>query len=68
MEGIFTLRNVEDTDRIKTYLDNHTAQTAVVVGGGFIGLEMAENLHERGLQVNLIEMGNPSATKGYSSI
>ena len=58
LEGIFTLRNVEDTDRIKTYLDNHTIQTAVVVGGGFIGLEMAENLHERGLQVNLIEMGN----------
>lgn len=58
LKGIFTLRNVEDTDRIKTYLDNHTAQTAVVVGGGFIGLEMAENLHERGLQVNLIEMGN----------
>ena len=43
-EGIFTLRNVDDTDRIKQYLTTHRVQDAVVVGGGFIGLEMAENL------------------------
>lgn len=56
-EGIFTLRNVEDTDRIKTYIDEHKPQKALVVGGGFIGLEMAENLVDAGLSVSLIEAG-----------
>ena len=55
-EGIFTLRNVEDTDRIKNYLDTHSVRDAVVVGGGFIGLEMAENLHNAGIPVSIIEM------------
>nr|WP_024991729.1 DsrE/DsrF/DrsH-like family protein [Hoylesella pleuritidis] len=55
-EGIFTLRNVEDTDRIKNYLDTHAVRDAVVVGGGFIGLEMAENLHNAGIPVSIIEM------------
>lgn len=55
-EGIFTLRNVEDTDRIKNYLDTHEVRDAVVVGGGFIGLEMAENLHNAGIPVSIIEM------------
>lgn len=55
-EGIFTLRNVEDTDRIKNYLDTHAVRDAVVVGGGFIGLEMAENLHNAGVYVSIIEM------------
>ena len=39
--GVFTLRNVEDTDAIKSYLDTHKVKRAIVVGGGFIGLEMA---------------------------
>uniref|UniRef100_A0AB33J8V9 FAD-dependent oxidoreductase n=1 Tax=Prevotella sp. GTC17259 TaxID=3236795 RepID=A0AB33J8V9_9BACT len=58
LDGIFTLRNVEDTDRIKQYLDTHNVRQAVVVGGGFIGLEMAENLHHAGAQVSIVEMGN----------
>mgnify|MGYP005749985215 FL=1 len=57
-EAIFTLRNVPDTDRIKAYVDDVKPKRAVVVGGGFIGLEMAENLHERGMEVTIIEMAN----------
>ncbi|WP_295671770.1 FAD-dependent oxidoreductase [uncultured Mucilaginibacter sp.] len=56
--GIFTLRNVSDTDYIKKYIHHHQAKKAVVVGGGFIGLEMAENLHGLGLDVTIIEMGS----------
>lgn len=55
-EGIFTLRNVTDTDRIKSYLNTHKVQDAVVVGGGFIGLEMAENLQHAGAKVSVVEM------------
>jgi len=58
LEGIFTLRNVADTDYIKSYVDKHRSGKAVVVGGGFIGLEMAENLFHLGLEVSIIEMGN----------
>lgn len=61
-EGIFTLRNVEDTDRIKNYLDTHAVRDAVVVGGGFIGLEMAENLHNAGIPVSIIEMAEQVMT------
>jgi len=57
-EGIFTLRNVEDTDRIKNYTINHKIQHAVVIGAGFIGLEMVENLHHLGIQVSIVEMAN----------
>lgn len=57
-EGIFTLRNVADTDRIKQYMQNHTVRRAVIVGGGFIGLEMAENLQHAGAQVAVVEMAN----------
>ena len=57
-EGIFTLRNVADTDRIKAYVDSHTIRRAVVIGGGFIGLEMAENLHALEAKVSIVEMGN----------
>lgn len=56
LEGIFTLRNVTDTDRIKNYLATHAVGEAVVVGGGFIGLEMAENLHHAGAHVSIVEM------------
>lgn len=57
-EGIFTLRNVEDTDRIKAYLTEKKVKRAVVVGAGFIGLEMAENLQHAGVEVSVVEMGN----------
>ena len=57
-EGIFTLRNVDDTDRIKNYITTRTVASAVVVGAGFIGLEMAENLHRAGAGVSIVEMGN----------
>ncbi len=57
-EGIFTLRNVEDTDRIKNYVTSHKIESAVVVGAGFIGLEMAENLHAAGASVSVVEMDN----------
>lgn len=55
-ERIFTLRNIPDTDRIKHLLDSRKPQSVVVVGGGFIGLEMAENLALRGLKITLVEM------------
>lgn len=58
LNGIFTLRNVADTDRIKEYIDSHAPRKAVVVGAGFIGLEMAENLHAQGAKVSIVEMGN----------
>ncbi len=57
-EGIFTLRNVSDTDYIKGYVNQKTVKKAVIIGAGFIGLEMAENLHDIGLEVSVIEMGN----------
>jgi len=52
---IFTLRNIPDTDTIKAYVDQGDAKSAVVIGGGFVGVEMAENLKERGLDVTLVE-------------
>lgn len=57
-DGIFTLRNVADTDRIKSFIDSRPkGSSAVVVGGGFIGLEMAENLVHAGWSVSVVEMG-----------
>lgn len=53
---VFTLRNIPDTDRIRAYVDKKRAHRAVVIGGGFIGLEMAENLRHRGLEVTLVEL------------
>ena len=55
-EGIFTLRNVSDTDRIKQYITERRVRRAVIVGGGFIGLEMAENLKHAGAEVAVVEM------------
>lgn len=54
-DKIFTLRNIPDTDRIKEYVDRSETKSAVVIGGGFVGVEMAENLRERGLMVTLVE-------------
>ena len=56
LEGIFTLRTVEDTLRIREFLEHHQPKSAVVVGGGFIGLEMAENLIHAGVHTTLIQL------------
>ena len=53
--NLFTLRNIPDTDKIKAYVDKDSTKKAVVIGGGFIGIEMAENLVERGIDVTLVE-------------
>jgi NADPH-dependent 2,4-dienoyl-CoA reductase/sulfur reductase-like enzyme/rhodanese-related sulfurtransferase len=58
LDGIFTLRSVPDMDRIKEFAKNRRLGHAVILGGGFIGLEMAENLHHLGMKVTIIEMGN----------
>lgn len=58
LEGIYTLRNVPDTDQIKVVVTKYPKGKAVVIGGGFIGLEMAENLHHLGMNVSIIEMSN----------
>lgn len=52
---IVTLRNMDDVDKLKFYADNATYKRAIIVGGGFIGIETAENLKRRGLDVTLIE-------------
>ncbi|MDG3131941.1 CoA-disulfide reductase [Streptococcus suis] len=56
--NVFSLRNIPDMDQIKTYIEDNHVQTATVVGGGFIGLEMMENLVELGIRVHLIEMAS----------
>ncbi|HFH9925585.1 TPA: FAD-dependent oxidoreductase [Streptococcus suis] len=55
-DNVFRLRNIPDMDQIKAYIAENQIATATVVGGGFIGLEMMENLVELGIQVQLIEM------------
>lgn len=57
-ERVFTLRTVEDAYRIHDYIDSARPQKAAVVGGGFIGLEMAENLTHAGIDVTLLQMEN----------
>lgn len=56
--NIFTLRTVEDTLKIREFTDNNPIKTAVIIGGGFIGLEMAENLKNRGIDVTVIQKGD----------
>lgn len=58
LEGVFHLRNIPDSDRIKEILDRRQPESAIVVGGGFIGLEMAENLVRRGVETTIVEMAN----------
>ncbi|WP_035571857.1 FAD-dependent oxidoreductase [Halonatronum saccharophilum] len=55
-KNIFTLRDIPDTDRIKGFVDQNKPKEAVVIGGGYIGVEMVENLHERGVEVSLVEL------------
>lgn len=53
--GIYKLRNINDMDRIKAIVDSKKVKKAVVIGGGFIGVETAENLKERGIEVTIVE-------------
>ncbi len=55
-DNVFTLRTVEDTFKIDDYMKNHEVKKAVVVGAGFIGLEMAENLKEKGIDVTIVQL------------
>lgn len=61
-DKIMTLRNIPDTDRIKKYVDEQQPKSAIVIGGGYVGIEMVESLVERGIQVSVIE-NNPQILK-----
>ena len=54
----FVVRNLSDADRIKNYIQQNNSKKAVIAGGGFIGIEMVENLVEMGLNTTLVELGN----------
>ncbi|MCX6969773.1 MAG: FAD-dependent oxidoreductase [Verrucomicrobia bacterium] len=56
LPGIFVVRTVPDSRQIRAWIDEKSAKRAIIVGGGFIGLEMAENLVHRGLSVTIVEM------------
>lgn len=55
---VFTLRNIPDTLKIKAYIEQTNPKSAVVIGGGYIGVEMAENLKEAGLHVSIVELAD----------
>ncbi|MGI6622692.1 MAG: FAD-dependent oxidoreductase [Clostridiaceae bacterium] len=57
-DAVFTLRNIPDTWRIKDFVNNSKPKSAVVVGAGYIGIEMAENLHALGLKVSIVELAD----------
>lgn len=57
-DKVFTLRNIPDTMKIKGYIDRENPKSAVVVGGGYIGVEMAENLKKAGLEVTIVELSD----------
>ena len=56
LPGVFALRNIPDMDAIKAFVDQQHPRRAVIVGGGFIGIELAENLRHRSLEVTVVEM------------
>ena len=58
LPGIFVLRTIPDSTRIRAWIDDHAAARALIVGAGFIGLEMAENLARRGLTVRIVEQAD----------
>ncbi len=58
LPGIFSLRTIPDSRQIRRWIEDRQATSAVVVGGGYIGMEMTENLHRRGLKVTVVEMQN----------
>ncbi len=57
-EKIFSIRNIPDTYRVKEYIEKNSSRKAIVVGGGYIGIEMVENLHNLGIEVTVVEMSN----------
>jgi CoA-disulfide reductase len=57
-KNLFAIRNIPDTDMIKAFISKRKPSNAVIVGGGFIGLEMAENLRRLGINVTIVEMSN----------
>lgn len=57
-DKVFTLRNIPDTYKIREYIENNKPESAVVVGGGYIGIEMAENLYNAGLDVTIVEFAD----------
>jgi NADPH-dependent 2,4-dienoyl-CoA reductase/sulfur reductase-like enzyme/rhodanese-related sulfurtransferase len=63
---VFTLRTINDMHRIKAYIDTAAPKTAVIIGTGFVGLEVCENLHRLGIEVTLIEK-LPQVTSGLDS-
>jgi len=58
LPGVFSLRNVSDTDAIKNFIRDGKIKKALIIGGGFIGLEMAENLHQLGIEISIAEMAD----------
>jgi len=54
--NVFTLRDIPDTLAIKNFVDKHNPKSAVVVGAGFIGMELVENLHRRGIAITIVEL------------
>ena len=57
-EGVFTLRNIADADRVKEYIQKKAPRSAAVIGGGFIGIEMAQNLREAEMDVSIVEFSD----------
>lgn len=57
-EKVFTIRNIPDTYKVKKYIDSNKPSGAVIVGGGYIGIEMAENLSKLGINVIIVELGD----------
>lgn len=57
-ERVFTLRNIPDTMKIKQFIEEHNPKSAVIAGGGYIGVEMAENLKKAGVGVTIAERGD----------
>jgi NADPH-dependent 2,4-dienoyl-CoA reductase/sulfur reductase-like enzyme len=55
---VFTLRNIPDTYKIKDYIDDTNAKSVLIVGGGYIGIEMAHSLHSAGLEVTVVEFAD----------
>jgi NADPH-dependent 2,4-dienoyl-CoA reductase/sulfur reductase-like enzyme/rhodanese-related sulfurtransferase len=56
LQGIFVLRTIPDSRQIRSWIEDHKVERAVIVGGGLVGLEMAENLARRGIAVTVVEM------------
>ena len=61
-ERVFTLRDIADADRIHDFIEKHAPSSAIIAGGGFIGLEMAENLVQAGLTVSIVQSANQVLT------